>query len=643
MSRLVPLDAIDNFRNVRDFPDYTVTAELVSAVKRLDERDELEPFLRCILADFGTTPHGPAEIVDIFTHKMSVKSQFGMAAFILKGKSFPTVRPADVAHQIYRLKKIDGLTYAVFASPGTVLDAAKEQFVSTCEEIGCYYSIFGAVELARLFVAYGFLCPRDARLISAGRCRCGYSPQNRILNLLQSEALDGLAAAHRTKQPTGLVVLPPGSGKTRIAAEDALKQNAQRVLFVAHTHDILDVAESEFSAKFGNSNVFRAASPDGLTKPHRVTVASIQLLSENMERLTPAQFDYVVIDEFHHAAASSYRKLIQRLVPPFILGLTATPFRGDGQNITELCGNVVVVHHELRFGIETGVLCPYHYYGCFDNIDYSGILHSGMRYNVHDLERALIIPKRDQGVIRKWREKAEGKPTVAFCCTIKHAQRVATHFRADGIDAAVYASTLTKWERTDVLTKFKAGKLTVLCVVDVLNEGADLPFIECLLFLRPTESRRIFYQQLGRGLRKNPGKQFCTVIDFIGNFKNAHMILDYQGLLPFEDDSRFDYISGPKKPKELLNLPLNCEVHFDDKVIDVFASRANSPEFATRFNIERILLYQFDRLAKRLRRRPTKREIDHHYQVGSEIYATFWGDWETFEAAVAKREIPATD
>jgi hypothetical protein len=211
-----------------------VFSDLVQAVKKMDEREELEPFVRSILADGAQTPHGPVEIVDIFTHRVSVNGRHGMAAFLLKGKSFPTVKHADVAHQIYRLKKIEGLKFAVFAAPGTVLDPAKEQFCATCEEIGCYHSIFNAEDLARLFIAYGFFCPHDGSRISSGRCKCGYSPKKRILNLLQVEALKGLAETRASGQRTGLIVLPPGSGKTRVAAEDAKRAEAKCVLYIAH-------------------------------------------------------------------------------------------------------------------------------------------------------------------------------------------------------------------------------------------------------------------------------------------------------------------------------------------------------------------------------------------------------------------------
>ena len=640
MSLLIPIEAFDNFREVKGFPATGVSADLVRAVKRLDEREEIEPFIRAILADLGQTPHGPAEIADIFTHRIVAKGQHGMAAFILKGKSFPTVRPSDVAHQIYRLKKLDGLKLAVFASPGTILDAAKEQFCSTCEDIGCHYAIFDAVDLARLFVAHGFLCPRDASRISAGRCKCGYSPRKRILNVLQTDALRGLATAHSLGQKAGLIVLPPGSGKTRIAAEDAKTIDAKRVLYIAHTHEILDVAVSEFEAKFGVENVSRLESAVSLRRLNRVNISTIQLLSKNLDKLSAGDFDYVVIDEFHHAAAKSYRRLIEQTCPPFLLGLTATPFRGDRQDILQLCSDIVIVSFELRFGIETGVLCPYHYFGCFDDVDYSQIQHNGLSYSVRDLERALIIPQRDQAIIQKWREKADGKPTVAFCCSIQHAKRVAASFEAEHIHAAVYTSDSDRHDRERTLNKFKNSEISVLCVVDVLNEGADLPFTECLLFLRPTESKRIFYQQLGRGMRKYIGKSHCIVIDFIGNFKNAHKIIEYQGLLPFAEDEQFGGLAHAKTRKEILNLPLGCEVHFDDRVIEVFANQTLNPAYATRHNIGRILLYQYERLARKLGRAPTRQDIDRHYLVNSQIYAAMFGSWRVFERLIAGKKAP---
>ncbi len=634
MKGLIRLEDFDNFSDVRDCPPNGIKKLVMEAVRDLDEREELEPYVRSILFDPNDTPHGPVEIVDILTHKVTVKKETGLAAFILKGKSFQTVRHHQVAHQIYRLEKVSGLRFAVFGAAGTILDPAKEQFCATAERLGCQYSILDAIDLARLFVAYGFLCPRDGQKILAGRCKCGYSPKKRIFNILQRESLRALDVAHEMKQEAGLVILPTGSGKTRIAAEDANKYAAKSILYVAHTHEILDVAESEFEAVFGKEDVSRHVKASSLQQPKKVNITTIQLLRRNLTKLKPGSFDYMVVDEFHHAAAKSYRDLIDRVRPHFLLGLTATPFRGDRQDISKLCEQNVLVEFELRTGIDLGVLAPYHYFGCFDDIDYSSIRHNGNRYDVRDLERALIVPQRDYAVIQKWLEHADGKPTLAFCCSHRHAQRVTEALNEAGIPAAFYLSTTKQSDRKELTKRYQSGELKVLCVVDVMNEGVDLPFVECLLFLRPTESKRIFYQQLGRGLRKYVGKAHCVVIDFIGNFKNAYKIVEYQPLLPYITDEPLASSSALRSAKQILNLPLGCEVHFDDRVIDIFARQTLDPRHASRHNIGKILLYQYQKLSKQLGRNPSKRDIDRNLLLGSDLYRTMFGSWANFERII---------
>ncbi len=633
MSSLISIENFDNFRRVIDFPPSTISSEVVSAVQSLDEREEIEPFIRSILSEISGTPHGPAEIVDILTHKVVIDEKPGIAAYILKGKSFPKVRPTHVAHQIYRLEKITPLNIAVFAVTGILLDAAKEQFISTAQRVAEYYAIFDIIDLARLFVSYGFLCPRDGNRIAAGRCQCGYSPTKRVFNIFQHDTLKILSDSHRIGQKAGLVVLPPGSGKTRIAAEDAKAINAKSILYVAHTHEILDVAESELCAAFGADNVIRH-DKSSLKDLSLANLSTIQLLKQNINQLPKGAFDYVIIDEFHHAAAKSYRQLIDRLQPNFLLGLTATPFRTDRQDILELCERNTIISFELRTGIESGILTPYHYFGCFDDIDYTKIHHNGIRYDIRDLERELLIPERDEAIIAKWKELANDKPTIAFCCSHRHAQRAAKNFKKDDIPAEIYISDTPSSTRKSLLSKFRKGTLKILCVVDVLNEGADIPYIECLLFLRPTESSRIFYQQLGRGLRRYIGKSHCVAIDFIGNFKNAYKIVEYQGLLPFAGDDAYVNFGNAKTSKELLNLPLGCQVHFDDRVIDIFAQQTLDPKNATRHNIGRILLYEYKKLARYLNRLPTKRDVDRSSILGSDLYVLVFGTWSNFERLV---------
>ncbi|MBM3162399.1 MAG: DEAD/DEAH box helicase [Chlorobi bacterium] len=628
---LISILAVDNFKEVRGVHPRVINDNVLATVRRLHESDEIEPWLQAILFDTNSTPHGPSEIVDILTHKVSIRGREGLAAFILKGRSFPTVRPADVAHQIIRLDRITGLDFAFFAASGNVLDEAKECFLSTSQHLNVDYCFLDCHDLARIFVAYGFLCPRDGEKISGGRCSCGFSPTNRTSNILQQAALHELRVTHELNQPSGAVILPTGSGKTRVAVLDIVRSNSKCVVYTAHSHEILESAEEEFLKEIPKEHVIRFSNRPSAECLCRINLLTIQTLARNLEIFRNKTVDYFVVDEFHHAVAKSYRSALNILSPVFLLGLTATPFRGDQQDVLELCNNNVIVDYDLRQGIEFGVLSPYHYFGCFDDVDYSNIRHNGIRYEIRDLERALIIPERDQSIIRKWREKAEGKPTIAFCCSQRHAERVANSFRDDGITAATYLAHTSQEDRLKLRTQLQRGELKLLCAVDILNEGIDLPFVECLLFLRPTESKRVFFQQFGRGLRRFVGKEICVVIDFIGNFKNAYTIVEHLGLEPYEHEDQAPELIRRLLPKDILNLPTGCEVEFDERVIDIFGNQTLNPQFATRHNIARILIHQYVKLELRLGRKPTKTDIDRNYLVDSEFYGMVFGSWQKFQ------------
>jgi hypothetical protein len=186
-------------------------------------------------------------------------------------------------------------------------------------------------------------------------------------------------------------------------------------------------------------------------------------------------------------------------------------------------------------------------------------------------------------------------------------------------------------ERRTLRDELACGTVKVLCVVDVLNEGVDLPFVECLLFLRPTESKRVFFQQIGRGLRRYVGKEYCVVVDFIGNFQNAYRAVENLALEPFDPDEPAFEPAGSRSAKEVLNLPLGCIVEFDDKVIDIFGEQTLNPAFATRHNISRILIHQYQKVKRKLGRPPSKAEIDRGCLLDSSLYKMVFGSWEAFE------------
>jgi len=627
----IPLEKYDQFVALSEFGRDKVSDDLIAAVRHLREDEHLEELLLHSLLDPNRTPHGPAEIVDIMTLQLSLRDKRGVAGFVLKGRSFKSITPEIVSHQIFRLRQITDLKFAILGHTGNLLDQAREEFIHTAEDLAVDYTIIDATDFARLAVLEGLLCPRDAQRIKDGRCQCGYRVSGDHLNILQEDALKQLQVAHDLGQTAGIVIMPTGSGKTRIAAIDSNRMNSARILYVAHTHEILDGAEREFTHLYGASAVYRGWKySDSISTPS-IHLTTIQSIGRNVETIDPHQFDYIVIDEFHHAAAASYRRLVSRVAPKFILGLTATPFRGDKQDVIELCNGNIVVQFELRTGIDTNILAPYHYFGCFDDVDYSRLRRLATGYTVNDLNKALIIPERDKAVIMKWRSMAQDLPTLAFCCSQQHAKRMASSFASAGIPAAEYLGDTTLEKRIELIEKLQYGELKILCAVDVLNEGVDIPFVECLLFLRPTESKRIFLQQLGRGLRRSPGKEKVIVLDFIGNFHNAFQIVEYLGLQP-EETVMFESMGRTRSSKQIINLPLGCQVEFDDRVIDIFANQVLHPGQATRHNIAQILIYLYLRTSKRLGHPATQREVDHLQMLQSHFYKSVFGSWEKFES-----------
>ncbi len=625
------IDDFDQLAAVKSFPSAEVSEALIATVRTLHETEELEPALREALYDPNLTPHGPAEFADILTHRASIRGRTGLAAFVIKGRSSQTVRQADISHQVYRLRKIGGLDFAVLAVVGNILDPAKEEFVSTATDIGCDYAIFDANDIARLMVAKGHLCPRDGTRIRRGRCECGYRPHAAELNPLQEEAL---REARTIGEGAGLVVMPTGSGKTRVAARDALAAGARSILYVAHHREILWGAYGELGAVLGARSVKMVTGAEHIGCRARARLATIQLLRLHLDSLREAPPDYLVIDEFHRAAAQSYRDLVATVRPRFLLGLTATPFRVDQQDVLELCGGNLVVDFQLREGIDSGILSPYDYHGCLDTVDYNKVHHDGRRYSVRDLDRQLVVPERYEAIVGKWLELAEDKATIAFCRTQAHARRTADEFCARGIAAECYLATTNSQERQAIQRRLQQGETRVLCSVDVLTEGADLPFVECLLFLRPTESKRVFLQQLGRGLRQFPGKHILTVIDFIANFKNAYLIVEYHGLLPYEHEAEGLGRSRPHTIREVLNLPLGCRVQFDDRVIHIFEEQVYRRGRITRHNIEGVLWYHYRRLCKAQGRLCNRRDLDHTL-LDSKFYADVFGTWPAFQAMAA--------
>ena len=270
--------------------------------------------------------------------------------------------------------------------------------------------------------------------------------------------------------------------------------------------------------------------------------------------------------EFHHAVNDQYQRIINYFKPKFLLGLTATPERLDGKDIYEICNYNVPYEISLKEAINKGVLVPFHYYGIYDTVDYSSIHLVRGHYDEKQLDKAYIGNKDRYDLIYKYYKKYPSKRALGFCCSRKHANEMAKEFCARGIDAvAVYSNTNGEpsEERNIAIQKLKSQEIKVIFSVDMFNEGVDIPDLDMVMFLRPTESPVVFLQQLGRGLRISKGKTYLNVLDFIGNYEKA-------GRVPLLLTGGGD--SNKNAPTDLSNIeyPDDCIVDFDMRLIDLF-------------------------------------------------------------------------
>jgi superfamily II DNA or RNA helicase/HKD family nuclease len=358
---------------------------------------------------------------------------------------------------------------------------------------------------------------RGSQIVFLGLDVHPFPHQVEILERLQAER--EIHGKHRN-----LVVAATGTGKTVVAALDyrRLSKDGHRptLLFVAHRREILGQSLRTFRAVLHDANFGEELYEGRRPTEYKHVFASIQSLSRSLESLPPKHFQIVIVDEFHHAEANTYRALLDRLEPEELLGLTATPERADERDILARFDGRFASELRLWDALEAGLLCPFQYFGLHDNTDISHVPWSRKGYDADVLERVYTADDARAGlVIREVAEKHSDIKTMralGFCVTIAHAEFMARKFNDAGIPALAVSANSREEERRTALQRLKAREMNILFAVDLFNEGIDVPEIDTVLFLRPTESATVFLQQLGRGLRRAEGKDCLTVLDFIG-------------------------------------------------------------------------------------------------------------------------------
>ncbi|MDO5031998.1 DUF3427 domain-containing protein [Corynebacterium sp.] len=355
----------------------------------------------------------------------------------------------------------------------------------------------------------------------------------------QEAMLEALASEREVKgRHKNLLIAATGTGKTVVAALDyrsicEKEKRRPRLLFIAHRKEILQQARRTYQEVLQTSGFGELLVDGHIPEQWEHVFASVQsLTTARLEQIAPDHFDVIVIDEFHHAEARTYRAILEHFTPKELLGLTATPERADGENVQKYFDYRVAYELRLWDALRLQLLTPMHYYGIADGTDLSSLTWNrrAKDYKSSELSELYIKAgeKRTRFIINELNKRIfdlSEMRALGFCVSIDHAEYMAAQFNSFGLPALAVSSRQSAQERRDALASLREGKTKILFSVDIFNEGVDIPSVNTLLLLRPTQSPVLFVQQLGRGLRLHPGKDACTVFDFIGE---QHQEFDFE-------------------------------------------------------------------------------------------------------------------
>ena len=433
-----------------------------------------------------------------------------------------------------------------------------------------------------------------------------YKPRN-----YQEECLEKLAEVREQGTNKALVVMASGLGKTLTATFDIREflqtHEGERVLVLCHSAAILSQTKEIFKVIFGDN--YSYGMYNGAEKAEEWTdflFANLQSVNLHSEKFVSDEFCYVIVDEAHHAPARTYRKAIEHFRPEFLLGMTATPDRMDDADLSEVFGETVF-EYDLVSAVNDGWLSEIDYRLELDELEnLETFLNSKKSVSAAQLNREVFIPKRDEEIIRLIRERSAEKDnptTTIFCQTIEHAE----HFAELMGDAAVIHSQLPDYAIKERLDGFRTGKIKTVCSVNMLNEGIDIPRTDVIVFLRVTQSRIVFYQQLGRGLRLAEGKDKVLVLDFVATAERLEQIFD----LEHEFKGCVNTPKGtPAKQREKFTLDIDTP-KFKERKVDIVELIEEAKNY-THFIPDEVLIQDFCKECEELGHFPGQDDFKYH-------------------------------
>ena len=411
-------------------------------------------------------------------------------------------------------------------------------------------------------------------------------------NIMQKQALENLNNLRKYERK-GLLISATGTGKTYLSAFDVRNANPKRVLFIAHRKTILQKAKETYENILRDKKIVIYGEED--IDEADVVFAMIQTLSKenHMTKFSPDYFDYIVVDEVHHGGAKSYQSVLNYFIPKFLLGMTATPERGDNFDIYKLFDNNIAYEIRLHDALKEELLSPFHYFGISD-IEIDGELineKSGIKKLTADARVNHIIEKS-----RFYGYSGDKIHGLIFVSRIDEALLLEEKFQERGVKAIALTGDDSDEKRERSITQLENGEIEYIITVDIFNEGVDIPCVNQVILLRPTESSIVYIQQLGRGLRKYPDKEYVVILDFIGNYEKNFLI-------PIAVSQNSNYDKDYMK-RFIMNgtdmIPGQSSIIFEEIVKERIFENINRTNFSTKKNIEK----DFILLEKQLGRVP---------------------------------------
>ncbi|WP_430928367.1 DEAD/DEAH box helicase [Polaribacter marinivivus] len=378
-------------------------------------------------------------------------------------------------------------------------------------------------------------------------------------NQMQEEALENLASLRAENKKKALLISATGTGKTYLSAFDVKQFKPKKFLFVVHRRTIAEKAMETFQSLLGSSKTMGVFSGSKKELECDYIFSTVQTVSkvENLALFQNDHFEYIVIDETHRAGANSYKKILEYFKPKFLLGMTATPERTDGEDIFKLFDYNIAYEIRLHNALSQNMLCPFHYYGVTDITVNDEIIDDKSDFN------KLTCDERVKHIIKTSKlygtDSGEIKGLI-FCSKNEISRQLSLEFQANGLKTIVLSGDSSEDERVSAIKKLERNEIDYIFTVDIFNEGIDIPSVNQIIMLRPTQSAIIFVQQLGRGLRKSKSKEYLTVIDFIGNYNNNYLVpIALYGDTSFNKDSIRKLLAGGSSM-----IPGSSTVNFDE-------------------------------------------------------------------------------